>query len=357
MGNEETIKTDAALTYKCPNCDAGLLFDAEKQKFCCEFCLSEFTEIELNGTDAAEKAREEEVAADDFCSQMNEYHCPSCGAQIVADENTAADFCYFCHNPVVLMGKLTGQKKPNKIIPFKFDKKSAEEKFLAYARKKRFVPTDFFSKEHAEKISGVYFPFWVTDADTDSSLHARGTKIRSWRMGDYMYTETSRYDIHRRGNIHFEDIVTSALSDADKSMLEGILPYPSDSLEDFSVPYLLGYTAKKRDIERSELTGEVRDRMNNYAETLLNNTVIGYNTVSVLDTNVNVQKSHWEYALMPIWILTYKKGEKTYTYAMNGYTEKIYGELPISFAKLLALFGTIFVSVATVCAILGGMFL
>ena len=37
---------------------------------------------------------------------------------------------------------------------------------------------------------------------------------------------------------------------------------------------------------------------------------------------------------MPIWILTYKKGGKTYTFAMNGYTEKIYGELPISKLKL-----------------------
>ena len=255
------------------------------------------------------------------------------------------------------MGKLSGQIKPNKIIPFKFDKKSAEEKFLAYARKKKFVPSDFFSKDHAEKISGVYFPFWVTDADTDSSMHAMATKIRTWRMGDYMYTETSRYDIHRRGYIHFEDIVTSAISDADKNMIEGILPYPSESLEDFSIPYLLGYTAKKRDIERSQLVGEVRGRMNDYAKTLLNNTVVGYNTVNVLSSDVNVQKSHWEYALMPIWVLTYKKGNKTYTYAMNGYTEKIYGELPVSVPKLLSLFGAILVSVATVCGLLGGFLL
>ena len=38
---------------------------------------------------------------------------------------------------------------------------------------------------------------------------------------------------------------------------------------------------------------------------------------------------------MPIWILTYKnKKGKVYTYAMNGHTGKIYGELPISKWKL-----------------------
>ena len=41
---------ESTVVYKCPNCDAGLLFDAEKQKFICEFCISEFTEAELADT-------------------------------------------------------------------------------------------------------------------------------------------------------------------------------------------------------------------------------------------------------------------------------------------------------------------
>ena len=51
--------------------------------------------------------------------------------------------------------------------------------------------------------------------------------------------------MERAGDIHFEDIVTCALSDADKKMLEGVLPYPSEELTDFSMPYLSGFFAKK----------------------------------------------------------------------------------------------------------------
>ena len=105
MSNEETIKTGTAVTYKCPNCDAGLLFDAEKQKFCCEFCLSEFTERELLSTEsareaeqaaseAAERAAEEsEIPDEEYCAKMGEYHCASCGADIVCDDTTAATEC------------------------------------------------------------------------------------------------------------------------------------------------------------------------------------------------------------------------------------------------------------------------
>ena len=39
-----------------------------------------------------------------------------------------------------------------------------------------------------------------------------------------------------------------------------------------------------------------------------------------------------------MWILTYRdRKDKIFTYAMNGYTGKIYGELPVSFWKIFFL--------------------
>lgn len=347
---------NTTLTYQCPNCGAGLAFDAEKQKFACEFCLSEFTEEEARAANSEESERERESAKQEYNEHMREYECPSCGAHVVADESTAADFCYYCHNPVVLLGKLTGQMRPHRIIPFKYDKKEAEKRFLAYTKKKWFLPKAFFSTAQAEKISGIYYPFWITDANTDSTMQAHATRIRKWRTGNVEYTETSNFRIHRRGDIHFEDITTSALSEADKNLLEGVLPYPSEALQEFSMPYLSGYLAKKRDIEREVLSDEVKKRMSDYAAQLLRGTVHGYSTVNVKEMQVNIQKSHWEYSLLPIWILTYRdRKDRLYTYAMNGYTGKVYGELPVSIGKLMLLLSAIAIPVATVLTWLGGM--
>lgn len=346
---------NSTVTYACPNCGAGLAFDAEQQKFAREFCLSAFTEEELSADGAEEKAEEHRRADEEYCAGMNTYVCKSCGAELSADENTAADFCCFCHNPVVLSGKLSGQMRPDKVIPFRYGKEEAEKKFLEYTKKKWFLPKAFFAPDQAEKITGIYYPFWVTDADTHSRMQAKATRVRTWRRGDIQYTETSHFSITRGGAIHFEDIVSSATTEAEKDMLEGILPYPSDSMIDFSMPYLSGFLAKKRNIERASLTDEVRNRMNNYAETLFRNTVHGYTSVNVLGTQVNVKKSHWEYTLMPIWLLTYHKKQKTYTYAMNGYTGKIYGKLPISLPKLGILFGSVFAGLSALLIVLGGL--
>ena len=160
----------ALVSYKCPNCGGSVVFDPKKQKFCCEFCMSEFTKEEMEA--AALKSTEtsgtqEESSAADTAQNNNAdstkqkedalvYICPSCGAEVVTDATTAATFCYYCHNPVVLSGKLSGEFLPDYVIPFAMDKKKATGIFLDWIKKKKYIPDDFFSKDQIEKFSGVY---------------------------------------------------------------------------------------------------------------------------------------------------------------------------------------------------------
>lgn len=346
------------LTYQCPCCGAGLKFDPDSQLFKCEFCLTEHTEIDLEKTDAHKRAEEAKAQSEDFCAHMNEYLCNQCGAEITADEHTVADFCPYCHSPVVLSGKLSGQKMPSKIVPFKYSREEAINHFIKFAKKKWFVPKDFTSKEQIEKITGIYYPFWVTDADTEMSIDAKATKVRTWRTGNYRYREISYYSVHRKGNIHFEDIVHSAYSEADAHMLEGILPFPQTSQLDFNMSYLSGFLAKKRDLERESFESGVREKIDNYGTQILKNTVGPYTTLNVENTNTKILSSHWDYSLMPIWLLNYKnKKGRTYTFAMNGHTGKIYGQLPIDGKKLTL--GSIITGIGSclLALLIGGIFL
>ena len=65
------------------------------------------------------------------------------GAQIIADETTSATFCYYCHNPVVLAGRLKGNYKPAYVLPFAVQRDAAEKEFRAWCRKRWFLPSDF----------------------------------------------------------------------------------------------------------------------------------------------------------------------------------------------------------------------
>ena len=109
----------AVVSYKCPNCGGPLTFDADKQKFDCDYCYSEFTEQELiekykdmdealgdNENDRAEKAQQENAQTknqeqkeetkqdDSFEKEAVYYTCPSCGAEIVTTDTTTATECF-----------------------------------------------------------------------------------------------------------------------------------------------------------------------------------------------------------------------------------------------------------------------
>ena len=126
----------AAVSYKCPNCGGDLQFDPGTQKFKCEYCSSVFSREEV---EAANPEKEGEYGSEetsqykaetDAGSEASLYQCPSCGAEIVTDATTAATFCFYCHNPVILQGKLSGEYRPEKIIPFAVSKKEAVDEML-----------------------------------------------------------------------------------------------------------------------------------------------------------------------------------------------------------------------------------
>jgi len=355
MAPEEHIDLKDASSLICPACGAPITYNPETGSFCCEYCGSNFSYRQMEDfLHAAEEAMPEEEAFDEH---LREYACPSCGATILADETTVAQFCAYCGNPVILKGRVTGQRKPQKIIPFAIGKQQAIDKLKALLGKKIFVPNDFKSQSTLDKITGVYHPFWLTDADTDCALEAEGTRVTVWMAGNKRYTRTDFYRIWRRADIHFEDLATNALGSADKALVEGVLPYPIEAHRDFDMSYLSGFFAKRNDLTPEDVEKEVSDKMHTYSEQLLLRTIRGYDSVKVSRKAVVVNDSNWDYTLLPIWLLSYNYRGKNYVFALNGYTGKMFGTLPISRPKLAITFGSIAAGIAAILSVLGGLFL
>lgn len=353
----------AVISFKCPNCDGELIFDPESGAYKCEYCDSRFTQEQL---DAMKPASENEHAAgsmdgsggmDPAAAVDNAavYHCPSCGAEIVTDATTAATYCYYCQNPVVLSGRLTGKYLPDKVVPFSIDRKKAEEMFLGYVGGKKFVPKAFFHKKQMDKLSGVYFPFWMYEAEYTGRMKADATKVRVWTSGDERYTETKYYQVTRAGQIQLQNLELNALNKANKKLVEGVLPYQLQGAKDFSMGYLSGFQAEKRDIESAQLSAAVRQETEQYARNLIRESISGYDRVNVSDCAMKLKHESWSYVLLPIWTITYRGNDgKIYYYSLNGQTGKVCGELPIAYGKLAGVSGII-AAVVLALGLLGGL--
>ena len=283
------------------------------------------------------------------------YTCPSCGAEIVTDDTTAASFCYYCHNPVILSGRLIGEFHPDYVIPFSYGKKEAVEVFRDWMKKKRYVPKAFYSEDQIEKITGVYFPYLLYSCATKGNIEASAQRIRVWESGDRRYTETETYEVYRSGTMPVKFVPRNALKKANRKLVEGVLPFETDKLKPFTMGYLSGFVAERRDMENREFADEVKSEIRTFVEDTLRNSISSYNSVSVQNQDIQLEDETWEYALLPVWTLTYNDESKNqiYYFTINGQTGKVCGELPVDKGKLMLLFAKVFVPVSLFFLLVG----
>lgn len=337
------------LTYKCPNCGGPLKFDPEKQKYTCEYCLSDFSQKE------AEKAEPDEPKTEHEGRDPVLYTCPSCGAEIVTDQTTAASFCYYCHNPVILSGRLSGEYHPDYVIPFVIDKEKAVDIFQMWMKKKRFVRKAFYSEDQIQKITGVYFPYLLYSCRADGSLDARADRLRVWVSGDRRFTETQTYEVRREGSMSVNFVPRNALKKANRELVEGVLPYETEKIKPFSMAFLSGFLAERRDMDEQAFNQEVKSEVRQFAENSLKNSITSYDTIRIQDSTVRLEEEKWEYALLPVWTLTYhdRAKDEMYYFTVNGQTGKVCGKLPVDKYKLMLLFAEIFIPVFFAMLIVG----
>ena len=325
--------------YKCPCCGGAIAFDSTIQKMKCPYCDTEFEMDALKGYDAELQDEETdsmewETAAGGEWGEgetdgLRTYVCKSCGGEIVGDANTAATSCPFCDNPIVMMGQFSGSLKPDLVIPFKLDKKAAKEGLMKHLTGKRLLPKIFKDQNHIDEIKGVYVPFWLFDTDVDAKVRYKATKIRTWSDSDYNYTQTSYYMVHRGGSVGFEYVPVDGSTKMADDLMESIEPFNCREAVDFQTAYLAGYLADKYDVTAEESIDRANERVKKSTEQAFAETVIGYDTVVAENTSVQFHGGKAKYALYPVWLLNTTWNGNKYTFAMNGQTGHLIGDLPV----------------------------
>ena len=342
--------------YQCPACTGPLNYSPETGKVSCEFCGSsyELAQIEAlykeKDEAAAEAAAEQPQDSGEWdASDLNEdwgsdadgmkvYSCPSCTAELICDDTTAATSCPYCGNPTVVPGQFVGALKPDYVIPFKLDKQAAVAALKAHYKGRFFLPRAFSAQNHIEKIQGVYVPFWLFDGEAEGQASFNTTRTRMYRRGDYQITETSHFVVDRAGGIMFEKIPVDASSKMPDAHMDSLEPFDYSELKPFTTAYLPGFLADKYDvtIEQSKERAEMRCRQT--LEQELRNTVIGYETVIPRQQHIALHRGKVHYALLPVWLLSTKYKGKDYLFAMNGQTGKMAGDLPVDKGKFWRVF-------------------
>lgn len=362
--------------YQCPACTGPLHYSAKSGKLACDYCGSSFDVAEIEALYArkeaeaaaakqaadakaeaaqAAKAKAAEAAAAsggwdtsdlsrDWGAEadgLRVYSCPSCGAELICDQSTAATACPYCGNPAIVPGQFSGALRPDYILPFRLSKDDAVQALRAHYKGKPFLPRSFTSANHIEQIQGVYVPFWLFDGGAEGAASYRASNTNVYETGDYEITETRHYHVVRAGSLAFEKIPVDASSKMPDDHMDSIEPFDYAQLRPFSTTYLPGYLADKYDVTIDDSRDRADTRCRETLAQALRDTVTGYGACVTEREDIALRRGKVHYALLPVWMLSTKWHGQDFLFAMNGQTGKLVGDLPTDRGRFWGMFAAI----------------
>lgn len=321
--------TAATVSLNCPSCGDALRFDSAIKASVCRSCGNVYEPGTLNVTgklkfvDVNNASEEEE--------NKREYVCGSCGATVVTDENTAATFCAFCGSPSVMGRRLAKEFRPDSIIPFKITREEAVKKFTEWVKTNKLAPKDMLSKNTLNKITGLYVPFWLLNADCHAFVTGMGFLQESAE-------HRSAFSISRKMIFKVKNVPFDGCLKISNFLMNAIEPFDFSELCPYDDAYLPGYYADRYDRNALDLTEVIDIRLSKYASQAGDLFVksgkfdddIKYTSVITDSTESYVKNLSQSYALLPVWFLNYEYNGDSYQIAINGQTGKVSGELPRS---------------------------
>ena len=344
---------ESTLENRCPACRASISFNPKLGKWKCEYCGESFTleEMKAHSDNASTDKKNVKTSKNDNFDGYISYHCESCGAEIIADNETSATFCVYCGNTAILQSKLTGKFSPDLVIPFKKTKEEAIEAFRSLSKGRPLMPKDFNNEKNIEKIRGIYIPFWLFDINNSGDIVMDATNVKTWSTGNTHYTQTDYYKVTRGGTMDYSKVPVDGSTHFDNDIMNTIEPFDYNDLVTYNHAYLSGFYAEKYDQEPEQVFAEAADRSINSTKDYFKNDAKAYTTKTIVSNSLVAKEKQRYYALLPVWMVNVKYKDKMHIFAMNGQTGEFIGNIPLNVGKAVLYFFIILITVVAVVLI------
>lgn len=351
----------------CSDCGAPLVFKPGAGQLVCQFCGT-VNEIEGSGQSVSpwggKTGAGPEIKELDYHAALNDalddaqieetatIRCPGCAAEVSLDASTLADDCPFCATP---MARDTSHQhrhpKPQGILPFAFDERTAREKMTKWLGSLWFAPSSL--KKYAEAgrpLSGVYLPYYTYDAVGDADYTGqRGdayyvTSTRTVMVDGKPQQQTYQERRIRWSNVSghvqhmFDDVLVPASDtmNPNKGKAEdGGRSWDLAALEPYRTEYLAGMRAEAPAVSLED----GYQRAETIMEQLLIRDVkfdIGGDAQRISSMQTRYGQITFKHVLLPVWLASYRWQNKAFRVAVNGRTGQVTGERPYSAWKIAA---------------------
>lgn len=329
--------------FPCPACGGEAIWTPSKNKLVCPYCGTESAaELKSDGTlveenDLVVALRAIPEADRGWDTARKSVKCQSCQAISVFDPARVAQRCDFCgSSSMIAIDDIKAPIRPAGLLPLVVAETQVREQIRQWYGSHWFAPNNLKTKAITDTLRGAYLPYWTFDAHAAADWTAES--------GTYYYTRNSKGESERHtrwsnaaGHIEhfFDDLLICASKGVHESLLRQIEPFPTtDKLLPYDPGYISGWVVEQYQLDLVASAEASRSRMDGAVRDMCARDVPG-DTHRNLRVSTQYSGQTFKHVLLPIWLLSYNYGTKSYQVTVNGATGKIGGEYPISWVKVM----------------------
>lgn len=316
--------------YECPNCGGNLKFHIPSQKLRCAHCESGFDPYAIH---------KETDTVDEDCFETNVFLCPQCGGEMIGGDNDVTSFCSYCGSANILSSRISREKRPGFIIPFKKTKEDCKKAYGQKMKKAFFVPKELKNPDFVEGFRGIYMPYWSYRVSQKGDIGLEGKTSK--RKGDYVYTDY--YALTGELDAEYEGFSCDASSAFYDNISEALGPYYIKGRKEFTPAFLSGFYADTADVD-PELYREDAEKLANSAtyDKLAKESVFKRHGIEPPDDDKKLSDklktscNGVDRVMFPVWFMSYRNGDRIAYAAVNGQTGKVVADMPVDKKKFFA---------------------
>ncbi|MCK5519764.1 hypothetical protein KAJ27_15430 [bacterium] len=257
--------------------------------------------------------------------------CDTCGAEVTLDKDTAADECPFCGSMITAHSKESSMLKPNYILPFKIEKKEAEENLRKWISSLYFSPKNFKQLAKVEDpLTAMYTPAWIFDTKVFHTENNHRAHPSSQRMS----IDSSSDDSNSKSE--FEDFVVLAGKGLPPREADLLDPWELDSLVKYDPGYIAGFRVEHPAINLEEGWTTAQKLMQEDIARYVNK-----GRKQPITLTFKYDQTKFKHILLPLWIKVYKFNDEVYRVLVNARTGEVMGERPFSKWKIALLIASV----------------
>ncbi len=371
--------------HPCPECGGDLQWSAAKQALQCPYCgtivpLADAPQgagdgsagvVELDLLEALERMRAQAVQPPPlpdetqraggtlgllqsmaatpqdqrgYGSHPREVQCQSCHAISVFVDGKVADRCEFCGSPSIIAHESLGDAiTPQSVLPFRISDGQVRDAIRRWYGSRWFAPNRLKTAALTDTLKGVYLPYWTFDAQ----VAARWTA----EAGHHYYVTVSYRDSQGRSQTRqeqrtrwepaagslqhfFDDELVPGTVGVHSALLQQIGSFPTTTdLKLYSPEFVRGWTVERYQVDLRQASSQGEAQMQARTRALCADEVPG-DTYRNLQVQADFSRRTFKHILVPVWLVSYTYGSRSYQVLGNGYTGAIAGERPYSAWKI-----------------------